>query len=204
VLLALTAYTERRSAVNHLRNSLHQFWQHFKVYIIHKHTNSKWPVMYKNCETVWQQEAKGVWRRLHRMIPCTRHTTYTARATTNLSRVTDWQTPQTISNNRQHLMHSTQPFNWENTWKLLISITRCQFLKRSVSTFPELIIACDVRGRGEWLHCCSWPPLQLNCVAYRLFAHAFRLQTDSQIGQVSQPGYRLHLLTLQAADAKKR
>jgi len=42
-------------------------------------------------------------------------------------------------------------------------------------------IACDVRGRGEWLHRCSWPPLQLACAAYRHFAHAFHaflLQTD--------------------------
>jgi len=31
VLLALTAYTERRSEDSHLQNSLHQFWQTFQV-----------------------------------------------------------------------------------------------------------------------------------------------------------------------------
>jgi len=40
---------------------------------------------------------------------------------------------------------------------------------------PELIIACDVRGHGERLHRCSWPPLQLARAAYRLFAHAFHV-----------------------------
>jgi len=53
---------------------------------------------------------------------------------------------------------------------------------RFASAWPELIIACDVRGRNEWLHCCRWPPLQLACAAYRLFAHAFRLQTDLTTG----------------------
>jgi len=59
--------------------------------------------------------------------------------------------------------------------------TRCRFSERFASAWPELIIACDVRGRGEWLHGCSWPPLQLACAAYGVFAHAFlafRLQTD--------------------------
>jgi len=70
--------------------------------------------------------------------------------------------------------------------------------------WPELIIACDVRGRGEWLHRCSWTPLQLACAAYRLFAYPLRLQTDTQTeGQTSQPSYILRLLPLQAADAKK-
>jgi len=64
-------------------------------------------------------------------------------------------------------------------------ITRCRLAERFASAWPELIIhvACDVRGRGEWLHRCSWPPLQLACASYRLFAHALyslRLQTDRQ------------------------
>jgi len=32
--------------------------------------------------------------------------------------------------------------------------------------------------QGALLHRCSWPPLQLARAAYRLFAHAFRFQTD--------------------------
>jgi len=31
---------------------------------------------------------------------------------------------------------------------------------------------------GEWLHPCSWPPLQLACMAYRLLGNIFWLQTD--------------------------
>jgi len=56
--------------------------------------------------------------------------------------------------------------------------TRCWLPERFASAWSDLIIAFDVRGRGEWLHRC---PLQLACVAYRLFArafHALRLQTD--------------------------
>jgi len=82
-----------------------------------------------------------------------------------------------------------------------------RFARRFVSAWPELIIACDVRGRGEWLHYCSWPPLQLACTAYRLFSHAFdafQLQTDRQTEvQTSQLGYILQLSPLQAANAKK-
>jgi len=36
------------------------------------------------------------------------------------------------------------------------------------------------QGCGEWPHRCSWLPLQLACTVYRLFAQAFRLQTDRQ------------------------
>jgi len=36
-----------------------------------------------------KQEAKGIWRRLHRMTLHTRHAAYTARAADDLSRVTD-------------------------------------------------------------------------------------------------------------------
>jgi len=75
--------------------------------------------------------------------------------------------------------------------------------ERFASTWPDVIIACDVRGHGEWLHHCSWPPLQLACAANRLFAHTFQLQTDRQTeGQTSQLGYILHLLPIQAADTK--
>jgi len=35
------------------------------------------------------QEAKGIWQRLHQIIPCTRHTAYIACATADLSHVTD-------------------------------------------------------------------------------------------------------------------
>jgi len=56
--------------------------------------------------------------------------------------------------------------------------TRCRLSERFASAWPELIITCNARGHCEWLHRCSWPPLQLACAAYRLFAHAFRLQTD--------------------------
>jgi len=51
--------------------------------------------------------------------------------------------------------------------------TKCWLLERFASVWPELIIACDVREHGELLHRYSWPPLQLACAAYRLFAHAF-------------------------------
>jgi len=76
--------------------------------------------------------------------------------------------------------------------------------ERFAPAWPDFIIACDVMGRGEWLHRCSWLPLHLACAAYRLFAHAFhafQLQTDRQTeGQTTQPGYILHL---SAVDAKK-
>jgi len=89
--------------------------------------------------------------------------------------------------------------------------TSCQLPERFASEWPELMIACDVKGRGEWLHRCSWPPLQLACAAYRPFTHAFHvfwLQTDRQAdrqteGQTWQPGHILRLLPLQAANAKK-
>jgi len=61
--------------------------------------------------------------------------------------------------------------------------TRCRLPERFASAWPELIIACDVRRHGEWLHWCSWLPLQLACAAYRLSArafNAFRLQTDRE------------------------
>jgi len=49
-------------------------------------------------ESVIKQEAKGIWQRLHRMTPCTRHAAYSAGAPADLScvtdRQTDWQTPQ--------------------------------------------------------------------------------------------------------------
>jgi len=61
----------------------------------------------------------------------------------------------------------------------------------------KVIIACDVRGRGEWLHCCNWPPLQLACTAYRLFAHAFRLQTDRHYNWVTYCVFRLYRQRMQ-------
>jgi len=76
----------------------------------------------------------------------------------------------------------------------IYDFNRCRFPQRLASASPELIIACDVRGRGEWLHRCSWPPLQLASAAYKLFAHAFRLQRDRQTeGQTSRPGYIFRL-----------
>jgi len=57
-----------------------------------------------------KQESKGIWRRLHRMTPRTRHAAYTARSAADLSRVTDWQTDTAnIGNNSLLLMHSMQP-----------------------------------------------------------------------------------------------
>jgi len=56
--------------------------------------------------------------------------------------------------------------------------TRCRLSERFASAWPELIIACAARERGEWLHRCSWQPRQLACAAYRLYSHAFGLQTD--------------------------
>jgi len=55
---------------------------------------------------------------------------------------------------------------------------KCQLLERFASAWPKLIIASHVKGHGKLLHRCSWPPLQLACAAYRLFAHAFQLQRD--------------------------
>jgi len=77
--------------------------------------------------------------------------------------------------------------------------TRCRLLERFASAWSELIIDCDVRGRGEWLHRYSWPPQQLAGATYRLFAHtfhAFRLQAHRQTeGWTSQPGYILRFFT---------
>jgi len=83
-----------------------------------------------------KQKAKGIWRRLHRMTPRTRHAAYGARAAADLSRVTDRQTDANIGNNSQHLMHSMQP------------ITRCRSPGSFASAWPDLIIACGVRERG--------------------------------------------------------
>jgi len=77
--------------------------------------------------------------------------------------------------------------------------------ERFASAWPELIIACDVRGRGEWLHRCSWLPLQLACAAYRLFAHAFNafwLQTDRRTGITT--GLHIAPFAFTGGDAKKR
>jgi len=57
----------------------------------------------------------------------------------------------------------------------------------------------SLRHQGEWRVAA---PLQLACAAYKLFAHTFKLQTDRQTGLTSQPGYTLHRLPLQPADAK--
>jgi len=73
--------------------------------------------------------------------------------------------------------------------------------ERFTSAWPELIIACDVRTHGEWLHRCSWPPLQLACTADRLFAHAF---THSNYRETEGPtSYILHTSPLQSANTKK-
>jgi len=61
---------------------------------------------------------------------------------------------------------------------LSIFTNRRRLTERFASASPELITTCDVRGHGKWLHRCSWLPLWLAGVAYRLFAHAFRLQAD--------------------------
>jgi len=63
-----------------------------------------------------------------------------------------------------------------------------------VSAWPELMIACDIRGRGEWL-----AAITASLPIVSLPTHSDYRQT----GQTSQPGYILHLSPLQAADAKK-
>jgi len=100
----------------------------------------------------------------------------------------------------QHRVSFVSHSFWASPGNVVISyifLTRCRLPERFASAWPELIIACDVRGRGEWLHRCSWPPLQLACAACRLFAHTFhefRLQTDRQKNrQTAQPGYILRL-----------
>jgi len=71
--------------------------------------------------------------------------------------------------------HSSSMFNSysvsEN--KKFTGRTRCRLPERFASTWPNLIIASDVRGHGEWLHCCSRLPLQLASASCRLFAYAF-------------------------------
>jgi len=81
------------------------------------------------------------------------------------------------------LIHRTK---WQQKKEKLDAGCRKGLRPRGLS----LIIACDVRGHGEWLHRCSWLPLQLACAAYRLFAHAFHVfRLDRQTeGQTSQPG----------------
>jgi len=55
--------------------------------------------------------------------------------------------------------------------------------ERFASIWPELIIAYDVRGHGEWLHHCSWLPLQLACTAYALPTHSnYRQRSDITTG----------------------
>jgi len=77
------------------------FWQAFSL------SKLSIPSILKNLQL---QEAKGIWRRLHRMTLCTRHVVYTAHAAADLSRVTDRQTDtMNTDNNSQHLMHSMQP-----------------------------------------------------------------------------------------------
>jgi len=105
------------------------------------------------------------------------------------------------ANRRLQVEMRDEIFNFATFANFIKLKTRCRLAKRFASAWPELIIACDVRGRGEWLHRSSWPPLQLACAAYRLFAHAFRLQparqTDTQTeGQTSQSGYLLRLSPL--------
>jgi len=103
--------------------------------------------------------------------------------------------PMLRASDYQFSTHRPTPYNQ----------TRCLSAERFASAWPELIIACDVRGRGKWLHRCSWSPQQLACAAYRLFAHAFRLQTYRQTeGQTSQPCYICRLSPLKAAGAKNK
>jgi len=104
-------------------------------------------------------------------------------------------------NKETHSSHSSLVTN--NVADTNTNYIICGLPERFASAWPELIIACDVRGRGEWLHRCSWPPLQLAYAAYKLFADAFqacRLQTDRKTDITTW----LHMapFALQAADAK--
>jgi len=76
-----------------------------------------------------------------------------------------------------------------------MKITRCRLPEKFASAWPELIIACDVKG--------AWrvaAPLQLVATAVSLGG---LLQTDRQKDRHHNRGYILRLLPLQAANTTK-
>jgi len=81
---------------------------------------------------------------------------------------------------RSHEKHNTQTLKTYKIFKNIRNQTRCRLPESFPSAWPELIIACDVKGRGEWRHRCSWRLLQLACAAYRLTysKHSDYRQTD--------------------------
>jgi len=84
----------------------------------------------------------------------------------------------------------------------LTTKTRCWLPERFASAWPKLIIACDVRGRGEWLHRCSWPPLVRPIGS--LLAHSMHSdyrQTDRRTDITT--GIHIASFAFTGSDAKK-
>jgi len=57
-------------------------------------------------------------------------------------------------------------------------LTRCQSLGKLCDHLARANNSLWRQRVWPWLHRCSWPPLLRAYATYRLFAHAFRLQTD--------------------------